>query len=115
MLTILLPRLLRPAQAAAYLGVGATLFERDIRPYLMAIPMGVGGIAFDRLDLDAWADEHKARAGRPAEKGVQAWDAQERPASLPMPVETESSTRFTKECGSTPDSGALPLPQPKII
>ncbi len=71
MLAILLPRLLRPAQAAAYLGVGATIFERDVRPYLIEIPMGAGGVAFDRLDLDAWADEHKARTGRPAEKGAQ--------------------------------------------
>ena len=115
MLAILLPRLLRPAQAAAYLGVGATIFERDIRPNLIAIPMGRGGIAFDRLDLDAWADEHKARTGRPAEKGVPAWDVQERPASLLTPEETGSSTRFTKGRGSTPDSEKLPLLPPKMI
>src|SRR5271170_4378148 len=110
---ILLLRLLRPPQAAAYLGVGATIFERDIRPYLIEIPMGAAGVAFDRLDLDAWADQHKVRARRPAEKGVQLWDDQERPASLPTPEETESSTRFIKGCESTPDSEGSPSLLPK--
>jgi hypothetical protein len=33
-------------------------FNRDVRPGLPVIPIGMQGIAFDRLDLDAWADEY---------------------------------------------------------
>ena len=74
---ILLPRLLRPAQAMTYLGVGTTVFERDVRPCLTEIPVGVKGVAYDRLDLDAWADDHKQRAGRPPKKGNEQWDDQQ--------------------------------------
>ncbi len=49
-----------------YLGMDRNRFNREVRPYLMEIPVGEQGIAFDRLDLDAWADEHKRRSGRPA-------------------------------------------------
>src|SRR5690349_20515283 len=87
---ILLPRLLRPAQAAAYLGVGETLFERDIRPYLTEIPLGKSGVGFDRVDLDAWVEQHKARRGRPPQKG-NPWDAREQRVSAPMPEETRPS------------------------
>ena len=65
---VLLPRLLRPAQAAAYLGIGDTIFERDVRPYLTEIPLGKTGVGFDRFDLDEWVDDHKARRGRPPRK-----------------------------------------------
>jgi hypothetical protein len=41
-------------------------FNRDVRPRLSAIPIGTQGIAFDRLDLDAWADDYKSRNGHPA-------------------------------------------------
>jgi hypothetical protein len=32
------------------------LFNKIVRPELIEIPIGRQGIAFDRLDLDAWAD-----------------------------------------------------------
>jgi hypothetical protein len=41
-------------------------FNRDVRPQLCVIPIGAQGIAFDRVDLDAWVDEYKNRNGRPA-------------------------------------------------
>jgi hypothetical protein len=41
-------------------------FNREVRPCLVVIPIGTQGVAFDRLDLDAWADEHKRRNGCPA-------------------------------------------------
>jgi hypothetical protein len=49
-------------------------FNREVRPHVTIIPIGVQGIAFDRLDLDAWADEHKRRNGRPAAKRSYPWD-----------------------------------------
>jgi len=57
-------------------------FNTEVRPYLTEIPIGKQGIAFDRLDLDAWVDQYKSRNGRPGQrKGDQLWDAKERPAS----------------------------------
>jgi hypothetical protein len=55
-------------------------FSREVRPYVTEIPIGEQGIAFDRLDLDAWADDYKGRNGRPG-KGDMTWDASERRVS----------------------------------
>lgn len=61
----LLPRLIRLRDAPAYLGMDRNRFNQQVRPYLTEIPIGTQGIAFDRLDLDAWAEDHKSRNGRP--------------------------------------------------
>jgi len=49
-------------------------FNRSVRPHLVAIPIGEQGIAFDRLDLDDWADQYKSRNGRPAARRRKPWD-----------------------------------------
>jgi hypothetical protein len=56
-------------------------FNAEVRPYLIEIPIGKQGIAFDRIDLDAWVDEYKKRNGRPgkAMKGGKPWDAEIHP------------------------------------
>ena len=59
------PRFVRMRDAPAYLGMDREVFVAKVRPHLTVIPIGAQGIAFDRLDLDAWADEHKRRNGRP--------------------------------------------------
>ncbi len=38
-------------------------FNRDVRPLLQMIPVVTQGIAFDRLDLDSWADDYKSSKG----------------------------------------------------
>src|SRR5882762_3685325 len=43
-------------------------FNRLVRPYVRVIPIGDRGIAFDRLELDAWAEEYCRCNGRPAPK-----------------------------------------------
>jgi hypothetical protein len=51
-------------------------FNTEVRPYLTEIPIGEQGVAFDRLDLDAWVEQYKSRNGRPAQaKGDTTWDA----------------------------------------
>jgi hypothetical protein len=45
------------------------LFNVEIRPKVIEIPIGKRGIAFDRLDLDVALDEYKKRNGRPPRKG----------------------------------------------
>jgi hypothetical protein len=60
-----LPRFIRLRDAPSYLGMDKNRFNRDVRPLLPAIPIGTQGIAFDRLDLDSWADDYKSRNGHP--------------------------------------------------
>jgi hypothetical protein len=73
------PRLIRLRDAPFYLGMDRNRFNVEVRPYLVEIQVGKQGIAFDRLDLDAFVDQYKSRNGRPASnpKGAQLWDANE--------------------------------------
>ena len=51
----IIPRLIRLRDAPRYLGMDKNRFNRDVRPRVTAIRIGTQGIAFDRIDLDAWA------------------------------------------------------------
>ena len=70
-----LSKVIRLKDASAYLGMDKNRFNAEVRPYLTAIPIGHQGIGFDRLDLDRWLDDYKARNGRPgrAMKGGSTW------------------------------------------
>ena len=70
----LLPRLVRLRDAPAYLGMDRNRFNREVRPYLTRIPIGQQGIAFDRLELDAWVEDYVSRNGRPAARRRKPWD-----------------------------------------
>jgi hypothetical protein len=70
----LLPRIIRLRDAPDYLGMDRNRFNRLVRPTLVVIPIGKQGIAFDRLDLDDWADQYKSRNGRPAAERRKPWD-----------------------------------------
>jgi hypothetical protein len=80
------PRIIRFRDAPSYLGMDRGGFNREVRPDLTEIPIGKQGIGFDRLELDAWVDDHKSRNGRPRRsKGDKSWDAKETPASSSGP------------------------------
>jgi predicted DNA-binding transcriptional regulator AlpA len=68
------PRLLRLRDVPSYLGMDRNRFNSEVRPFLTTVPIGQQGIAFDRLELDAWVDDYVSRNGRPAERS-QLWDA----------------------------------------
>jgi hypothetical protein len=72
--TRFLPRFVRLRDAPNYLGMDRNRFNVIVRPHLVAIPIGKQGIAFDRLDLDDWADQYKSRNGRPAAERRRPWD-----------------------------------------
>ncbi len=57
----ILPRLIRFRDAPRYLGMDRNRFNAEVRPYVTEIPIGSQGIAFDRLDLDAWVEQYKSR------------------------------------------------------
>ncbi len=76
------PRLIRFRDAPFYLGMDRNRFNAEVRPSLTEIPIGTQGVAFDRLELDAWVEEYKQRNGRPAQrKGLLTWDDKGRLAS----------------------------------
>ena len=81
----LLPRLIRLRDAPTYLGMDRHRFNQDVRPNLTEIPMGTQGIAFDRLDLDAWVDDYIQCSGRPAvtrQRSLEQWDEKNRQVSI---------------------------------
>ena len=63
-LPTLLPRVIRLRDAPRYLGMDRNRFNREVRPYVGEIPIGIQGVAFDRIDLDAWLEEYKSRNER---------------------------------------------------
>jgi hypothetical protein len=71
---LLLPRLVRLRDAPGYLGMDRNRFNREVRPQLTTIPIGRQGIAFDRLELDAWVDDYVSCNGRPAARRRKPWD-----------------------------------------
>ncbi len=58
------PRIIRLRDAPGYVGMDRNRFNREVRPYLMEIPIGKQGIGFDRLDLDRWVDHYIHCNGR---------------------------------------------------
>jgi len=61
--------LIRPGDAHVCLGMDRNRFNAEARPHLTGMPIGKQGIAFDRLDLDAWVDQYKSSNGCPVKKG----------------------------------------------
>lgn len=64
------PRLIRLRDAPKYLGMDRNRFNNEVRPFLITLKIGKQGIAFDRLDLDQWADTYKKHQGRPAQRAL---------------------------------------------
>ncbi len=71
---VIMPRVLRLRDAPSYLGMNRNLFNAEIRPYLTELRIGRQGVAFDRLELDAWWEQYKSRNGRPAARRNKPWD-----------------------------------------
>ena len=62
------PRLIRLRDAPKYLGMDRNRFNNEVRPYLVTLKIGSQGIAFDRIDLDQWANQFKNNKRQPANK-----------------------------------------------
>ncbi|OGO94862.1 MAG: hypothetical protein A3F10_05500 [Coxiella sp. RIFCSPHIGHO2_12_FULL_42_15] len=93
----MLPRLIRMRDAPKYLGMDRHRFNQDVRPSLIEIPIGKQGIAFDLLDLNAWADEYKSRSGRSKTIRRTLWAAKEHQVST---KEKGSGTLINKSSGN---------------
>ena len=79
------PRFIRVSKAPAYLAMDRNRFTAEVRPHLTGIPIGKRGKAFDRLELDAWANRYKESRGRPSrtEKGAISCELGRKASSLP--------------------------------
>jgi hypothetical protein len=73
-------RCLSKEQAAVYLGIGVTLFDQLDVP---AIRLGRRRV-YDRLDLDAWLDEHKGERRRAGKDNL--WPEMKESTSGPIPA-----------------------------
>ena len=62
---VLMPRLIRLRDAPYFFGMDKNRFNREVRPLLTEIRIGKQGRAFDRLEMEAAAEDYKARNGRP--------------------------------------------------
>ena len=52
------PRFLRASAAPSYLGMCREEFKNTVRPHVREFPIGKQGVAFDRHELDQWADAY---------------------------------------------------------
>ena len=91
----ILPRLIRLRDVPTYLGMDRHRFNNEVRPHLREIPIGIQGIAFDRLDLDAWVEQYKHCNGRPALRRS-VWDEKECQGS-PKGERSGTSTKKSTE------------------
>jgi hypothetical protein len=92
----LLPRLIRLRDAPYFFGMDKNRFNREVRPLLTEIRVGKQGCAFDRLEMEAAAEDYKSRNGRPAAKRSKPWDNPRRRVSSNV-VGSGTSTRSSEE------------------
>lgn len=87
-------RLIRWRDTPNYLGMDKNRFNREVKPLLSIIRIGKRGIAFDRLDLDAWVEQYKQGNDRPANKrSKRVWGEKERRGYLTAKVSGTSTNK----------------------
>ena len=98
-LSPLLNRYVRFRDAPNYLGMNRNRFNEIVRPYVTEIYISKQALAFDRLELDHWADQYKQRNGRPGKSltGDELWDEKHPQGSL---TEMENGTSTKSSVGS---------------
>jgi hypothetical protein len=86
---MILPRFIRFRDAPAYLGMDRKEFNKSVRPFVPEYRIGIQGVAFDRLDLDVWADDYCQRSGLFKNEGKEkSWGNLRQRASSPIPKAT---------------------------
>jgi hypothetical protein len=94
------PRFIRLRDAPRFFGMDKNRFNREVRPHLTEIRIGIQGRAFDRLEMEIAAEEYKSRNGIPVAQSNRrkpAWEIKERQAS-PSEVGSGMSTSVSEEC-----------------
>nr|WP_256576639.1 hypothetical protein [Pseudomonas sp. Irchel 3E20] len=107
------PRFIRAKNAPTYLGMCRAVFDETVRPYVREFPIGKQGVAFDRHELDQWADAYiermaiekqanqdnnQPRSERHARAtGATPWPKKQSPASSKCRTASGRSTKSTEE------------------
>ncbi|MCF7536211.1 hypothetical protein L4G46_03245 [Pseudomonas sp. P2652] len=107
------PRFIRARDVCGYLGMCRAEFDRTVRPHVREFPIGKQGIAFDRHEIDEWADAYiQAMAvdkatnqdnNRPRSerqvgaKGAATWPKKQSPGFSKCRTASGKSTRNTEE------------------
>lgn len=94
-------RLIRLKDAPQYLGMKRHSFNLTVRRFVTELPIGKTGIAFDKLELDAWLEHYKQSCGRPPTKRLELWDARKTQVSTNVErsgtlINTSSEEDFVK-------------------
>ncbi len=63
-------RIYRLRDAPKYLGMDVHRFNKEVRPYLTEIPIGIQGIGFDVIEMDVWLENYIAQNGRQAKQKI---------------------------------------------
>lgn len=100
------PRFIRLRDAPFYLGMDKNRFNQEVRPSLTEIKIGTQGVAFDRNELDAWADDYILRSGK-SNKPKQEQKTWQRKS----PVSSKGATVGTSTKSSKEDAFAKALAQ----
>lgn len=91
------PRIIRLRDAPFYLGMNKNHFNAEVRPSLTEVKIGTQGIAFDRLELDAWADDLMSRSGKPGTKKLEKIACQRKSLASSRGATPGTSTKLSKE------------------
>ena len=92
--THIIPRIIRMKDAPSYLGMNKNHFNKAVRPFLTELRFGTQGVAFDRLDLDAWVDDFKRRANTDKQENTVC---QKNHRVSPKGTNSGTSTKSSKE------------------
>jgi predicted DNA-binding transcriptional regulator AlpA len=115
--TSILPRFIRFGDAPGYLGMCRDEFNKTVRPNVREFPIGKQGVAFDRHELDEWADAYIAAKAiekaanqdnnrpRSERQGATRWREKQSPAS----TRKVESGKSTKSSGASDFEKALAL------
>jgi hypothetical protein len=94
----IIPRIIRIRDAPFYLGMDKNRFNAEVRPSLTELKIGTQGVAFDRLELDAWVDDLISRTGKKTNAHKQEKiSCQKRHPVSPKETTSGISTKSSKE------------------
>ncbi|WP_237509789.1 hypothetical protein [Pseudomonas chlororaphis] len=115
--TSIQPRFIRFGDAPGYLGMCKDEFNKTVRPNVREFPIGKQGVAFDRHELDEWADSYIAAKAiekaanqdnnrpRSERQGATQWREKLSPAS----TRKVASGKSTRSSGASDFEKALEL------
>lgn len=115
--TSIQPRFIRFGDAPGYLGMCKDEFNKTVRPNVREFPIGKQGVAFDRHELDEWADayitakaiEKAANQDNNRPRSERQGDTRWREKQSPASTRKVGSGRSIKSSGASDFEKALAL------